>query len=445
MQNWSDVDLADVDLGRHARRLRLDTLVRLRWLAIAGQSVAVLSTWFILGFDLPIALCFTVIAASAWLNIGLRLKFPLSQRLRDAPAFALLAYDVLQLSGLLYFTGGLSNPFASLFLAPIMISAMSLAWQGTLWLVVLMVGAATLLAFQHFPLPWHKGQPLELPFLYVSGIWMALVLGAGFIAVYASRVSEEARQLSDALAATELVLAREQHLTQLDGLAAAAAHELGTPLATITLVVKELGKVVRPEDPMAEDIALLAQEVARCRTILSKIASLGNEGPGMLDELTLQHLVEDVVGPQRDFGMVLSISSDGKGPEPVCRRNPGMLYGLGNLVENAIDFALSEVRITLWWSEAFVTIGIADDGPGFSPDVLTRLGEPYITSRGQRRAKVDEGSGLGLGLFIAKTLLERSGASVTTANAASPDHGARVVVTWPRASFDRRPRKVDLA
>ena len=445
MQISSDVDLADVDLGRHARRLRLDTLVRLRWLAIAGQSAAVLTTWFILRFDLPIALCFLVIAASAWLNVFLRLRFPLSQRLRDRAAFALLAYDIIQLSGLLYFTGGLSNPFASLFLAPIMISAMSLAWQGTLWLVLLMVGAATVLAFQHFPLPWHAGQPLDLPFLYVSGIWMALVLGAGFIAVYASRVSEEARQLSDALAATELVLAREQHLTQLDGLAAAAAHELGTPLATITLVVKELGKIVRPDDPMAEDIALLAQEVGRCRTILSKIASLGKEGPGMLEELTIQHLVEDVVGPQRDFGMVLSISSDGKGPEPVCRRNPGMLYGLGNLVENAIDFAMSEVRITLRWSEAFVTIGIADDGPGFSPDVLTRLGEPYITSRGSRRAKVEEGSGLGLGLFIAKTLLERSGASVTTGNAPVPEHGARVEGTWPRASFERKPRKIDPA
>ena len=444
MQISSDVDLTDVDLGRHARRLRLDTLVRLRWLAIAGQSAAVLTTWFILGFDLPIALCFLVIAASAGLNLFLRLQFPLSQRLRDRAAFALLAYDIIQLSGLLYFTGGLSNPFASLFLAPIMISAMSLAWQGTLWLVLLMVGAATLLAFQHVPLPWHPGRPLELPFLYVTGIWMALVLGAGFIAVYASRVSEEARQLSDALAATELVLAREQHLTQLDGLAAAAAHELGTPLATITLVVKELGKVVRPDDPLAEDIGLLAQEVARCRTILSKIASLGNEGPGMLDELTIQHLVEDVVGPQRDFGVALSISSDGKGAEPVCRRNPGMLYGLGNLVENAIDFAMSEVRITLRWSEAFVTIGIADDGPGFSPDVLERLGEPYITSRGSRRAKVEEGSGLGLGLFIAKTLLERSGASVTTANAPAPEHGARVQVTWPRASFERKPRKIEL-
>ena len=445
MEISGDVDLAEVNLGRHARRLRLDTLVRLRWLAVAGQSAAVLIIWFILGFDLPITLCFLVIAASVALNVALRVKFPLNHRLSDPQTFALLAYDMLQLSGLLYFTGGLTNPFASLFLAPIMISAMSLAWQGTLWLVVLMVGAATLLAFEHFPLPWHQGLPLELPFLYVCGIWMALVLGAGFIAFYASRVSEEARQLSDALAATELVLAREQHLTQLDGLAAAAAHELGTPLATITLVVKELGKIVKPGDAMAEDIQLLAQEVARCRTILSKIASLGNEGPGMLDELTILHLVEDVVGPQRDFGVALQISSDGAGPEPICRRNPGMLYGLGNLVENAIDFALSEVSIAISWSEAAVTITIADDGPGFSPDVLTRVGEPYITSRGQRRAKVDEGSGLGLGLFIAKTLLERSGAVVTTGNAPAPDHGARVEVIWPRASFERGLRKVELA
>ncbi len=444
MQLSSDIYLAEVNLGRHARRLRLDTLVRLRWLGVAGQSVAVLITWFVLGFDLPIALCFLVIAASVALNVALRLKFPLNQRLSEPQAFALLAYDVLQLSGLLYFTGGLTNPFASLFLAPIMISAVSLAWQGTAWLVVLMVAAASFLAFQHFPLPWHQGEPLQLPFLYVTGIWMALVPGAGFIAFYASRVSQEARQLSDALTATELVLAREQHLTQLDGLAAAAAHELGTPLATITLVVKELGKIVKPSDALGEDIALLAQEVARCRTILSKIASLGNEGLGMLDELTILHLVEDVVGPQRDFGVALHLASDGNGPEPVCRRNPGMLYGLGNLVENAIDFAASEVRITMRWSEAVVTIGIADDGPGFSPDVLTRVGEPYITSRGSRRAKVDEGSGLGLGLFIAKTLLERSGATVTTGNAPAPEQGARIEVTWPRVSFERKPRKVEL-
>ena len=433
-------DLSELDFGHHARRLRLDTLVRLRWLAIAGQSVAVVTTYALLGFDLPIGFCFLVIAASAWLNIGLRLKFRLNLRLGETAAFALLAFDLLQLSGLLFLTGGLSNPFAILFLAPIMISAMSLSWRGTLWLVLLMVAVASVLIVRHFPLPWHHGEPLSLPFLYLFGIWVALVLGAGFIAVFASRVSLEARQLSDALAATELVLAREQHLTQLDGLAAAAAHELGTPLATITLVVKELGKVVAPDHPIAEDISLLAQEAARCRTILSTIASLGNEGAELLDELTLQHLVEEVVGPQRDFGVAVRIVNLGKGPEPVCRRNPGMLYGLGNLVENAIDFAKSEVRISMAWSDSFVTIGIEDDGPGFSPDMLAKLGEPYVTSRGLRRAKVEEGSGLGLGLFIAKTLLERSGATLETGNAVAPACGARAQVIWPRAAFQRRTR-----
>ena len=433
-------DLWELDLGHHARRLRLDTLVRLRWLAIVGQSVAVVTTYALFGFDLPIVFCFLVIAASAGLNVALRLKFRLNLRLGEHAAFALLAFDLLQLSGLLFLTGGLSNPFAILFLAPIMISAMSLSWRGTLWLVLLMVAAASILSVQHFPLPWHPGEPLSLPLLYLTGIWIALVLGAGFISVFASRVSQEARQLSDALAATELVLAREQHLTQLDGLAAAAAHELGTPLATITLVVKELAKAVPPESPIAEDISLLIQEAARCRTILSTIASLGNEGAEMLDELTLLHLVEEVVGPQRDFGVAVRILNQGKGQEPICRRNPGMLYGLGNLVENAIDFAKSEVRISMLWSDTFVTIVIEDDGPGFSPDMLAKLGEPYVTSRGMRRAKVEEGSGLGLGLFIAKTLLERSGASVETGNAAPPMVGARVQVSWPRAAFQRRTR-----
>ncbi len=433
-------DHLDLDLGGHARRLRLDTLLRLRWLAIAGQSTAVIVIYGVLGFQIPIGLAFLAIAASAWLNIALRLRFPLTQRLKDGSALAMLAFDIIQLSGLLFLTGGLSNPFALLFLAPVMVSAMSLSWKSTLVLVLLVVGAASFLVFFHFPLPWFRNVEFELPMLYVAGIWMALVSGAAFVAVYAHRVSEEARALSDALAATELVLAREQHLTQLDGLAAAAAHELGTPLATITLVVKELEKMVEQGSAVAEDVKLIAQEVGRCRTILSKIASLGNEGPGMLDEMTVQHLVEEVVGPQRDFGVALRIHCDSEGTEPICLRNPGLLYGLGNIVENAIDFARSEVRILIRWTVSFVSITIEDDGPGFSADVLTRLGEPYITSRGQRRAKIEDGSGLGLGLFIAKTLLERSGATVVTSNAPAPVNGARVEVTWPRAVFERRPR-----
>ena len=429
---------SDIGLGRRARRLRVDTIVRLRWLAIAGQSAAVVATHYVLGFPLPFSFCFLAIAASAWLNIGLRLRFTVSQRLDDGPASVLLACDLLQLSSLLYLTGGLENPFAMLFLAPVMISAVSLSGRWTLVLALLMVGAATVLAFHHLPLPWFPGDPLSLPILYVAGIWLAIVLGAAFTGIYAWRVAEEARKLSDALAATELVLAREQHLTQLDGLAAAAAHELGTPLATIALVVKEISNLVAGKGPLAEDITLLGQEVQRCRTILAKLASLGDETATMLDDMTLGHLLAEVVDPQRHFGIDVRVAKGSAGPEPVCRRNPGLLYGLGNLVENAIDFARSEVRIEADWTADFVSIRIEDDGPGFSPDVVMRLGEPYVTSRApQRRAKSEDGAGLGLGLFIAKTLLERSGASVTTANVEPPATGARVVITWPRQVFER--------
>ena len=302
-----------------------------------------------------------------------------------------------------------------------------------------MIATSTLLVFWHMALPWFPGETLDLPFLYVVAIWISIVLGACFVSVYASRVAQEARQLSDALAATELILAREQHLTQLDGLAAAAAHELGTPLATIALVVKEMGNLIPQSGLAADDLELLAQEVRRCRTILSKIASLDKEGPAMIDNMTLSHLIEEVVQPHRNFGVAVRIASLGAPPEPSCRRNPGVLYGLGNLVENAIGYAETEVRISCEWSAETVAIAIEDDGPGFDADVLSRVGEPYLNSRGGAgRASHDEESGLGLGMFIAKTLLERSGAAFNAANLPEPRSGGRVAVTWPRAAFQRR-------
>ena len=429
-------DLAELDLGRRARRLRVDTIVRLRWLAVAGQSLAVLTTHFALGFSLPLTVCFLVISASAWLNLGLRLRFAASHRLGDRLALVLLCYDVLQLSALLFLTGGLQNPFAMLFLAPVMIAAVSLTGRATLLLGALVVAMASFLTIFHYPLPWRLGEPMALPVLYVAGIWIAIVLGTAFIGIYAARVADEARRLSDALAATELVLAREQHLTQLDGLAAAAAHELGTPLATITLVVKDLAKLLPDEGEAAADVALLAQEVQRCRTILGKLASLGNETGTMLDRMTISLLVEEVVAPQRDFGIKITIEKSGDGYEPVCQRNPGILYGLGNLVENAIDFAATHVGIHIRWGAAQVRLTIEDDGPGFQPEVLSRLGDPYISTKGpDRRAKSEEG-GLGLGLFIAKTLLERSGASVAVSNRPQPQSGARISVVWPRSLFE---------
>ncbi|SCY48993.1 ActS/PrrB/RegB family redox-sensitive histidine kinase [Microvirga guangxiensis] len=422
------------------RQLRLDTLVRLRWLAIAGQSAAVAGVRFGLGFPLPFELCFLVIAVSVWTNLLLRIQFPASYRLGDNAATALLAFDILQLAALLYLTGGLENPFAMLFLAPVLISATALTPERTLALGLLAVGCATCLVLAHRPLPWFPGQSLSLPFLYVSGIWTAILLGTVFTGIYAWRVAEEARQLAQALAATELVLAREQHLSQLDGLAAAAAHELGTPLATIALVSKELGHTLPKEGPVADDLRLLQEQVDRCRSILTKLTSMGEEDEGFLETIALSHLVEEIVEPQRAVGFDVRVKAHGEGPEPMGRRNPGVVYGLSNILDNATDFAESQVTIEACWSPHEVFIEIRDDGPGYAPDILLRVGEPYVTTRSaaeRTETNLDEGGGLGLGLFIAKTLIERSGAELTLTNAAPPATGAIARIVWPRHAFEK--------
>jgi two-component system sensor histidine kinase RegB len=429
---------ADDEFGQRARQLRVDTLIRLRWLAVAGQSAAVLVTRFGLGFALPIVWCFACIGVSALLNIGLRLHFPVSQRLDDGRATILLGFDILQLAALLFLTGGVVNPFSILFLAPVMISAASLPLRRTAALLALALACSTVLTFWHRPLPWAAGSDLNLPMLYGVAIWVAIAVGAAFITIYAHRVAEEARLLAGALNATERVLAREQHLFQLDGLAAAAAHELGTPLATVALVVTEMARQNPPAGAFADDLRLLNEEVGRCRAILGKLASLGEDGAGPLEELSLSHLIEEIAAPHRHFGVAILIHLDGAGPEPVCRRNPGMLYGLGNIAENAVDFASSEVRIEATWTGETVTIVIADDGPGVSPHVLARLGEPYVTTRGAvQNDEGETGGGLGLGLFIAKTLLERSGAALTIVNPLSPATGAQATIVWPRLAFEQ--------
>ena len=432
------------DTGRWSgRRLRLSTLIRLRWLAVAGQTAAILivALWF--GFPLPVGACFALIALSAWLNLGLRIFFPSAQRLDPNWAAVLLAYDLFQLSGLLYLTGGLQNPFAILLLGPVMVSATTLPPEKTFLLGALALAAATVLVFIHKPLPWFPGQVFNAPIQYVGGVWVALACALGFMAFYAFRVAEEARQLADALAATELVLQRELHLSALDGLAAAAAHELGTPLATIALAANELAGEMPPDDPHAEDVRLIRAQAQRCREILSKITSLASAPEEHLGRLKLSHILEEITAPHRDFGIAIAIEAKGDGPEPVAARNPGLTYGLGNLVDNAVDFAESAVRLTAEWSPSQVTVTIADDGAGFGPDIIDRLGEPYVTTRRANMHTAGEHGGLGLGIFIAKTLLERSGASIRLSNRKPPARGAVVTIAWPRAEFEKGGTQID--
>jgi two-component system sensor histidine kinase RegB len=283
-----------------------------------------------------------------------------------------------------------------------MVSATTLPPEKTFLLGGLTLAAATVLVFIHQPLPWFPGQVFSAPLQYVGGVWVALVCALVFMAFYAFRVAEEARQLADALAATELVLQRELHLSALDGLAAAAAHELGTPLATIALVSSELAGEMKDGDPHVEDIRLIRAQSQRCREILSKITSLSSAPEEHLGRLKLSHILEEITAPHRDFGIAIAISAHGDGPEPVAARNPGLTYGLGNLVDNAVDFAVAEVKLTASWSESAVKVEIGDDGAGFGADVIDRLGEPYVTTRRANVQLDGEHGGLGLGFSSPK-------------------------------------------
>ena len=436
-------------LRRGESRLRLQTIVRLRWLAVLGQSATVVGAYWILGIDLPIGGCLAVIALSAWLNVALRIRYPASQRLKSTYAFIMLGYDILQLGALLYLTGGLENPFAFLLIAPVTVSASTLPIRITIALGALAIATATVLTTFHHPLPWFHHEPLDLPFPYVMGVWAAVVSGILFIGLYSWRTAEESRRMAEALAAAELVLAREQRLSALDGLAAAAAHALGTPLATIAVATKELLRDCKQTDPHYDDVVLLRAQAERCREILANLAAGGEQQHDFIvSRLSLRHLIEEVVDPHRLVAVPIEIriapplaGGESKSiAEPITHRNPGMIYGLGNLIENAVDFAATRVEVDASYTGKEVKIVIADDGNGFPPSVLEQLGEPFVTTRPRPNwggETPDEHVGMGLGFFIAKTLLERSGARLDLSNREGPPGGAVVAVTWPRARFEQ--------
>src|SRR6476646_9457646 len=429
-------DVAASDFRQPRRHVRLDTILRLRWLAALGQFAAIFIVAQGLEFDLPVIPCIAIIGFSALVNLALQVAFNPMQRLEPVYAAALLALNIVELAGLLFLTGGLQNPFSFLFLAPVLIAATALPIRLTIALGVLAVACASALVLFHLPLPWDSDDPLVLPPIYLAGVWFSIVLAIGVTSLYSFQVTEEARKLSDALAATELVLAREQHLTQLDGLAAAAAHELGTPLSTIVLISRELERTLTGDGQTAADIKTLREQAQRCRDILAKITQLSSTG-AHFDSMKLSTLIEETVAPHRDFGVAIKVRIAVAGTkEPVGTRNPAILYGVGNILENAVDFARETMEVNAWWNTETVEIVISDDGPGFAPDILKRIGEPYLSRRRGTDEAQSEHVGLGLGGYLARTLLERTGAKVSCTNRTFPDHGAVVQVAWPRSRFE---------
>lgn len=417
-----------------AGRVRLRTLVWIRWTAIAGQLIALLVVGFGLDWPLPIEEALVAVAASVVFNLAVTFRRPVRGRLREWEAAAYLAFDVLQLAVLLFLTGGLTNPFALLFLGPVTVSATVLTRRATVLLSGLVIACATALVFFHLPLPWSP-EPLELPRLYIWGLWIAVTLGTLFLAAYIGSVSAEGRRMSDALSATQLALAREQQLSAVGGLAAAAAHELGSPLATIAVTVKELSREIDGDHPLADDIRILQVEADRCRDILAELG----RAPESADPDTpyiaapLSDVAASAAARHRGSHIAVDIvaTADDGSPEPLVQHRPELLHGMGNVIQNAVQFAREAVSVEVNWDRESATVTVRDDGRGFPPAVLDRIGEPYISSRGHGH--------LGLGIFIAQTLLERTGATVRFANArdeAGRPDGAEVTIIWPRASLE---------
>jgi two-component system sensor histidine kinase RegB len=412
-------------------RISLRTLVPIRWIAVAGQAVTLVTVHFVLGYRLPLLPAFGVVACSALLNIFLILHRQAATRLSERDAALYLGYDTLQLAALLYLTGGLQNPFAILILAPITVAATILSQRPVIGLSGLAVAAITALAIWHMPLPWPGGQPPVFPLPLVFGTWTALTLATLFIALYTWSVAQEARRLRDAVAATQLALAREQQVSAVGSLAAAAAHELGSPLATIAVVAKELARELPSDSPYAEDAALLVSQSERCRKILAQLTQQHDEDGGSpYARLPISALVEAAMASHNDQGvrLIFATTSASAENEPLVRRSPEILHGLNNLIQNAVQFARREVSVTTSWDAATVTVEIADDGPGFPLHLLNRLGEPYLSTR------AGEANHMGLGIFIAQSLLERSGARLSFANL--PEGGAHVAISWDRANLE---------
>jgi two-component system sensor histidine kinase RegB len=436
--------------------VRLRTLSNLRWLAIAGQSAALFLVYFALGYSLPILYCAIAIAVSAALNVALSLRYPAAHRLTNREATFYLGFDVLQLAVLLYLTGGIANPFALMFVAPVVIAAATLNLGNVLILAFIAFASVSLIAIRHRPLPWPEGDTLLLPQLYQAGIWTALVIGIGFTSVYAWRIASESARMSAGLAATQLALSREHRLAALGALATAAAHELGTPLGTIAVVARELERSLvaggAENSPEVEDVRLLREQAERCRTIIARLANPEEALLGATARLPLGALLDDICDPHRgeDLDIRVTItapppSSDGGEPAvPQVWRAPELLHGLGNIIENAADFARSLVAVSASWDAQYLHVTVTDDGPGFAPEIFEALGEPYITSRPGHHAlgetelgpvgALDKHEGMGLGFFIAKILLEQTGGVVRAVN--PPGGGAQVAIRWARGVID---------
>ena len=431
---------------RRSNWIRLRTIILVRWVAIFGQIIALLIAQFAFDLELEYGLCYLLVGVSVIGNLIAMFVFPENKLLSESENAFMIMFDLLQLSFLLFLTGGLNNPFSVLVVGPVTISASVLSVRSTLLIAAIAIVLVTAMLEFYLPLRTQQYFILRIPDVFLYGNWVAIVIAILFSSVYSRRVVSEMASMSGALAATQMALSREQKLTDLGGVVAAAAHELGTPLATIKLTSAELIEELEDRPELQEDAALIREQANRCRDILQSMGRAGKDDLH-LRMAPLSTVIEDAAEPHLERGKQVFFDHHDIEEGPTILRRPEIIHGLRNLIQNAVDFSASTVWVDSEWTDDRITVRIMDDGRGYPSHLIGRIGDPFVRRRRTERDRKQRPGyeGMGLGLFIAKTLLERSGAELSFANGSDsfaprtdePSRtGAIVEVVWPRAAID---------
>ena len=415
-------------LFRLEENLHLDkkTLVNLRWIAITGQLIAINFVYFFLELDLPIIETHIIISIGFITNIILQFKIKTNQ-LKDFNSVLFLVYDLLQLSILLYLTGGIFNPFSLLIIIPTIVSSTFLSMGTTIILGTLTTGLLFFLKKYHEILPGSDIYSFNFPEYYLTGALVSIIIGLVFLSYFGIKFSGETKKRSEALDKLQQVMAKEYELDSLGGQAAAAAHSLGTPLATISVVAKELIKEIGDRSKYSKDLDLLISQAKRCSNILKQISKKEIGDDQFINLTKVEDLLEEIIiSFEENTDKKITLSENEDQNKINIKRSPEIVYGLRNFIGNAIKFADKEVSINLISNEEALILTINDDGPGFAEDIIGLIGEPYLKSKSK---EINNKAGLGLGIFLGKTLLERKKAQLRFSNK-NDLKGASVKISW---------------
>ena len=420
------MDLATLFRTKENLNLDKNTLTILRYIAIFGQFIAINIVFYFLELEFPIIKSYVVIFIGLLTNIYLQFRVKVNQ-LKDTYASFFLLSDLIQLSFLLYLTGGILNPFSFLLIIPAIVSSTFLSMGTTIILGVITSFMLFLLTHFHLQLPGMDPSKFIVPNFYKFGILTSILIGLIFLSYFGIRFSGETKKRSEALNKLQEVIAKEYELESLGGQAAAAAHSLGTPLATISVVAKELKKEIGNEKEVSKDIDLLISQTKRCSEILKKISKKQIEEDSFLNLITLEDLLEEIITSFKETSSKkIKLLNKNDQNKINIQRTPEIIYGLRNFIGNAVKFSKNNVEVNLKSDQDIITIEINDDGPGIPEDIIDKIGEPYIKSRSK---ELSSNSGLGLGTFLGKTLLERQGANLQFKRNGELG-GASIIINW---------------